>query len=65
MAEFITALNDLFGGFKQRAARSEGAPLAEVAFVLVTSPSPMSIQEVLYFSEPPRASRRCRAARSS
>jgi anion-transporting ArsA/GET3 family ATPase len=52
MAEFITELNDLFGGFKQRAALVEAALRSpEVSFVLVTSPAPMSIQEVLFFSE--------------
>src|SRR4051794_39668818 len=52
MAEFITELNDLFGGFKHRAAQVQKAlRTPEVAFVLVTSPSPMSIREVLYFSE--------------
>jgi anion-transporting ArsA/GET3 family ATPase len=52
MAEFITELNDLFGGFKQRAKIvQESLRAPEVAFVLVTSPAPMSIQEVLYFSE--------------
>ncbi|MCC6644315.1 MAG: ArsA family ATPase [Polyangiaceae bacterium] len=52
VAEFVTQLNDLFGGFKERAAevaRSLRAP--DVAFVLVTSPSPMAIQEVLFFAE--------------
>jgi anion-transporting ArsA/GET3 family ATPase len=52
MAEFITQLNDLFGGFKQRAKSVQRAlRTPEVAFVLVTSPAPPSIQEVLYFSE--------------
>src|SRR6478735_4759716 len=52
MAEFITELNDLFGGFKHRALQVQKAlRTPEVAFVLVTSPAPMSIQEVLYFSE--------------
>jgi anion-transporting ArsA/GET3 family ATPase len=52
MAEFITELNDLFGGFKQRAGQVEAALRSpEVSFVLVTSPAPMSIQEVLFFSE--------------
>src|SRR4051812_42939616 len=52
MAEFITELNDLFGGFKHRAQQVQKAMRSpEVAFVLVTSPAPMSIQEVLYFSE--------------
>ncbi len=52
MAEFITELNDLFGGFKQRAKIVQAALRApDVSFVLVTSPAPMSIQEVLFFSE--------------
>jgi anion-transporting ArsA/GET3 family ATPase len=52
MAEFITELNDLFGGFKQRAGIVEAALRSrEVSFVLVTSPAPMSIKEVLFFSE--------------
>jgi anion-transporting ArsA/GET3 family ATPase len=52
MAEFIAALNDLFGGFKSRATTVEKAlRSSEVAFVLVTSPAPMSIQEVLFFSD--------------
>ena len=52
MAEFIGELNDLFGGFKERARRVESALRGEeVAFVLVTSASPPSIQEVLYFAE--------------
>ena len=52
MAEFIAQLNDLFGGFKERASRVEAALRSpDVAFVLVTSASPPSIQEVLYFAE--------------
>src|SRR5436190_10757832 len=52
MAEFIGELNELFGGFKERASRVEAALRGdEVAFVLVTSASPPSIQEVLYFAE--------------
>jgi len=52
MAEFIAALNDLFGGFRARATIVEKALRSpQVAFVLVTSPAPMSIQEVLYFSD--------------
>jgi hypothetical protein len=52
MAEFIAELNDLFGGFKERAARVESTLRSkDVAFVLVTSAAPPSIQEVLYFSE--------------
>jgi anion-transporting ArsA/GET3 family ATPase len=52
MAEFITELNDLFGGFKQRARMVEAALRSpDISFVLVTSPAPMSIQEVLFFSD--------------
>lgn len=52
MAEFIAELNDLFGGFKERASKVESALRGpEVAFVLVTSASPPSIQEVLYFAD--------------
>lgn len=52
VAEFLTDLNDLFGGFTQRAREVQTALRApDVAYVLVTSPSPMAIREVLYFSE--------------
>jgi anion-transporting ArsA/GET3 family ATPase len=52
MAEFIAELNDLFGGFKERAARVQSALRSpEVAFVLVTSASPPAIKEVVYFAE--------------
>jgi anion-transporting ArsA/GET3 family ATPase len=52
MAGFLVELNDLFGGFKQRAARVEAELRGpDVAFVLVTSPSPASLHEVTYFAE--------------
>ncbi len=52
MAEFITELNDLFGGFRQRAQMVEAALRSpEVSFVLVTSPAPMSLDEVFFFSQ--------------
>lgn len=52
MAEFIADLNDLFGGFKERAKLVHDALRnPEVAFIVVTSPSPPSIQEALFFSE--------------
>ncbi|HVJ89241.1 MAG TPA: ArsA-related P-loop ATPase [Labilithrix sp.] len=52
MAEFIAELNDLFGGFKERASRVQQTLRADdVAFILVTSPSPPAIREVLYFAE--------------
>ncbi len=63
MAEFISELNDLFGGFKQRAKMVEEAlRSSEVSFVLVTSPAPMSLQEVVYFSERLESSRMPRGA---
>jgi anion-transporting ArsA/GET3 family ATPase len=52
MSEFILELNDLFGGFRERAKIVEKVLRSdEVAFVLVTSPSPPSVQEVLFFAE--------------
>ncbi len=52
MAELITELNDLFGGFKQRAQIVQKTlRSSDVAFVLVTSPAPMSLREVQYFAE--------------
>ena len=52
MAEFIAELNELFGGFKDRAQRVEGVLRSpEVAFVLVTSASPPAIKEVQFFAE--------------
>lgn len=52
MAEFIAELNDLFGGFKERAGRVEEALRGDdIAFVLVTSPAPPAIKEALYFAE--------------
>ena len=51
-AELIAELNDLFGGFKERARIVQKTLRSDdVAFVLVTSPAPMSIREVLYFAE--------------
>jgi anion-transporting ArsA/GET3 family ATPase len=52
MSEFLSELNDLFGGFKERANRVQSAlRSSDTSFVLVTSPSPQSIREVLYFAE--------------
>ncbi|MEM9189712.1 MAG: ArsA-related P-loop ATPase, partial [Myxococcota bacterium] len=52
LAEFVTDFNDLFGGFKERAdevAQALRGP--DVAFVLVTSPRPLAIEEALYFQK--------------
>jgi anion-transporting ArsA/GET3 family ATPase len=52
MAAFIADLNDLFGGFRQRAEIVQAALRSpDVSFVLVTSPAPMSINEVLFFND--------------
>jgi anion-transporting ArsA/GET3 family ATPase len=52
MAEFISDLNDLFGGFKDRAERVQKTLRGDdIAFVLVTSPSPPAIKEALFFAE--------------
>ncbi|MEO8875082.1 MAG: ArsA-related P-loop ATPase, partial [Polyangiaceae bacterium] len=52
MARFVVELNDLFGGFKERAKMVQKALRSpDTSFLLVTSPAPMSIREVLYFSE--------------
>lgn len=51
MSEFITDLNDLFGGFKERALLVQDALRAQdIAFVLVASPSPVSLDEAKFFS---------------
>jgi anion-transporting ArsA/GET3 family ATPase len=63
MAEFITEMNDLFGGFRERAKIVEAALRSpDVSFVLATSPAPMSIQEVIYFSDRLEESRMPRGA---
>lgn len=52
MAEFVTDLNDLFGGFKQRADEvAKAFRSRDFAYVLVTSPAPMAIKEVRFFAD--------------
>ncbi len=52
MAEFITELNDLFGGFRERASQvAEAFRGPDFGYVLVTTPAPLAIREVLYFAE--------------
>jgi len=52
LAGFIAAINDLFGGFTERAKRvSEALRGPEVAFVLVSSPEPMAIDEINFFAD--------------
>jgi anion-transporting ArsA/GET3 family ATPase len=48
---FVADLNDLFGGFRERAqAVYEALKGRDVAFVVVTSPSPLTVSEAVYFS---------------
>ncbi len=51
VAQFVSDINDLFGGFTARAkAVSEALRSPEVAFVLVTSPEPLAIKEAIFFA---------------
>ncbi len=52
VATFLTEFNDLFGGFRKR-SEEVGAALRspEVAFVIVTSPAPLAIEEAVFFAE--------------
>ncbi len=52
VATFLTEFNDLFGGFRKR-SEEVGAALrsTEVAFVIVTSPAPLAIEEAVFFAE--------------
>ncbi|MEM6961500.1 MAG: ArsA-related P-loop ATPase [Myxococcota bacterium] len=52
IAEFVTGLNDLFGGFRQRAEEvAKTLRTDEVTFVLVTSPAPLAVREAIFFEE--------------
>ena len=52
VAEFVSGINDLFGGFKERAEQvSDALRSPEVAFVLVTSPDPLAVGEARFFSD--------------
>lgn len=52
MAALIVELNELFGGFRERARNvQQSLREADTAFVLVASPSPPSLKEAVYFSE--------------
>ena len=52
VAVFLTEMNDLFGGWRARADEVASSLRGDdVAYVLVTTPDPMSIREVLFFSE--------------
>ncbi len=52
VAQFITDINDLFGGFTERAREvSQALRGPEVAFLLVTSPDPLAVKEAVFFAE--------------
>jgi len=52
LAQFLTDFNDLFGGFRDR-ANEVAATLRsdEVAFVIVTSPNPLAMEEAIFFAK--------------
>ena len=52
MAEFVTELNDLFGGFKERAREVSAAFRgSDFAYVLVSTPVPAALEEAALFLE--------------
>jgi len=52
MAAFIAEINALFGGWKKRAdAVSAALRGPDVAYVLVTTPDPLAVREVMFFAE--------------
>lgn len=52
VAAFVTDLQGLFGGFRDRAARvRETLSGKDVAFVVVSSPDPMAVSEAMFFVE--------------
>lgn len=52
IAAFISEINALFGGWRKRAdAVSAALRGPDVAYVLVTTPDPLCVREVLYFAD--------------
>jgi anion-transporting ArsA/GET3 family ATPase len=52
VAEFIAGLNDMFGGFRERAGQvAQALRSPDVGFIVVTSPSPLAIREARFFSD--------------
>ncbi len=52
VAHFVVELNALFGGFRERAKQmSDALRSPEVAFVVVTSPKPLAVDESLFLGE--------------
>lgn len=57
VAEFLSDIQSLFGGFKDRASRVRETMMGrDVAFVLVTSPDPMAVGEAMFFLDRLQAS---------
>lgn len=51
LAQFVADFNDLFGGFRERATQvAEALRSPEVAFVIVTSPNPLAMEEAVFFA---------------
>jgi anion-transporting ArsA/GET3 family ATPase len=51
VGQFVNELNSLFGGFRERAkAVYDDMKGPEVAFVIVTSPSPLTVAEAIFFT---------------
>jgi anion-transporting ArsA/GET3 family ATPase len=51
VGEFVSEVNALFGGFRERAdAVYQALRSPDVAFVIVTSPAPLSVREAVYFA---------------
>jgi anion-transporting ArsA/GET3 family ATPase len=56
IASFISEINEIFGSWRARANEVAGALRGpDVAYVLVTTPDPLSLREVLYFADRLRA----------
>jgi len=52
LTEFMLAFEGMYEGFKDRAAKVKALLTSrDAAFVLVTSPNPLTIQEALFFHE--------------
>jgi anion-transporting ArsA/GET3 family ATPase len=51
VGEFVTDINEMFGGFRERAkAVYQDLRGPDVAFLIVTSPSPLAVGEAAFFS---------------
>jgi anion-transporting ArsA/GET3 family ATPase len=63
IAQFISEINSLFGGWRRRADEVATALRGpDVAYVLVTTPDPLSVREVLFFADRLRSQRMRRDA---